>query len=124
MKLLVDMNLSPQWIHLLVSAGHDAIHWSSVGAANAPDTEIMRRALADERIVFTHDLDFTGILAATGAQGPSVAQLREQDIDPSRVSAAVLAALTQFADGLKEGAIVSVDLRRARARVLPLSREG
>jgi predicted nuclease of predicted toxin-antitoxin system len=31
MKLLVDMNLSPQWIRVLTDAGVDAAHWSSLG---------------------------------------------------------------------------------------------
>lgn len=123
MRLLVDMNLSPAWIPVLAAAGHDAVHWRSIGAANAPDIEIMRRALADDRIMFTHDLDFTAILAASGANGPSVVQLREQDVDPARIGASVLAALEQFGGVLEDGAIVTVDLRRARARVLPLRRK-
>jgi len=28
MKLLVDMNLSPRWIGLLVDAGIEAAHWN------------------------------------------------------------------------------------------------
>lgn len=31
MKLLIDMNLSPKWAGFLAAAGHDAVHWSSVG---------------------------------------------------------------------------------------------
>lgn len=41
MKLLVDMNLSPRWIALLTNSGFEALHWSTVGQANARDTEIM-----------------------------------------------------------------------------------
>jgi predicted nuclease of predicted toxin-antitoxin system len=41
MKLLVDTNLSPRWVGLLGAAGVDAVHWSTVGPKNAPDTEIM-----------------------------------------------------------------------------------
>ncbi len=37
MKLLVDMNLSPKWAGFLASVGFDAVHWSSLGAANAPE---------------------------------------------------------------------------------------
>ena len=44
MKLLVDMNLSPRWIGFLHDAGIAAEHWSNVGTANAPDSEIMAYA--------------------------------------------------------------------------------
>lgn len=65
MKLLVDMNLSPRWVGLLTGAGFEALHWSAVGAMNAPDTEIMAYARANDYVVLTHDLDFSAILART-----------------------------------------------------------
>jgi predicted nuclease of predicted toxin-antitoxin system len=37
MKLLVDMNLSPAWVPVLVNAGFEAIHWSRVGHPGATD---------------------------------------------------------------------------------------
>ena len=46
MKLIVDMNLSPRWADFLQRAGLDAVHWSHVGAADAPDVEIMAYAKA------------------------------------------------------------------------------
>ena len=65
MKLPVDMNLSPRWIVLLTTSGFEALHWSTVGQANARDTEIMAWAAANGYVVLTHDLDFSAILAAT-----------------------------------------------------------
>lgn len=65
MKLLVDMNLSPAWIEFFESSGYHAIHWSSVGDPRAPDYVIMDWARANDYVVFTHDLDFGAILAAT-----------------------------------------------------------
>lgn len=41
MKILVDMNLSPEWVEVLQQAGFTAIHWSAVGKANAQDTELL-----------------------------------------------------------------------------------
>lgn len=63
MKLLVDMNLSPDWVAVLRAAGWEAEHWAQVGNPRATDTEIM--AWAEERgwVVFTHDLDFGSLLA-------------------------------------------------------------
>jgi hypothetical protein len=34
-KLLVDMNLSPQWVDRLNVAGLPAVHWSGIGRMDA-----------------------------------------------------------------------------------------
>ena len=47
-KLLVDMNLSPSWVGRLAGHGLEAVHWSTIGPATAPDVEIL--TWADERI--------------------------------------------------------------------------
>jgi predicted nuclease of predicted toxin-antitoxin system len=120
MKLLVDMNLSPRWIGLLEGAGIEAVHWSSVGASNAPDAEIMAYASANGFIVLTHDLDFGTILAATHGEKPSVMQVRAEDVSPDVIGTQVIRALRQMAAELEEGALITVDPNRTRLRVLPL----
>lgn len=120
MKLLVDMNLSPRWVGLLSAAGIEATHWSAVGPMNAPDTELMAYALANDCVVLTHDLDFSAILAATHGGKPSVVQLRADDVSPDAVGRQVLAALRQMDAELREGALVTIDPKRTRLRVLPL----
>lgn len=57
MKLVVDMNLSPDWCSVLQGHGWDTVHWSDVGDPAATDQEIMQWALSESRVVFTHDLD-------------------------------------------------------------------
>ncbi len=119
-KLVIDVCLSPQWKAFLEEAGHEAVHWSEIGAADAPDRTIMDWAREHERVVFTHDLDFSALLAATQAKGPSVLQMRAQDVLPEAMGAMVLLTLEQFAEALEEGALLSVDPSRARVRLLPL----
>ena len=46
MRLLIDMNLSSKWVGFLNNAGFEAAHWSALGAANAPDPELMAYAKA------------------------------------------------------------------------------
>jgi predicted nuclease of predicted toxin-antitoxin system len=41
MKLLLDMNLSPDWVPVLQAAGWETTHWSALGEASAPDARIM-----------------------------------------------------------------------------------
>lgn len=68
MKILLDMNLSPLWIPVLAEAGIEAIHWSSVGDPGATDSTILNWAALNQYVIFTHDLDFGTLLAATQAQ--------------------------------------------------------
>jgi predicted nuclease of predicted toxin-antitoxin system len=119
-KLLVDMNLSPRWVAYLVDAGIEAAHWSVLGAANAPDSEIMAYAKANECVVLTHDLDFSSILAATHGEKPSVIQIRAEDLSPDVIGDRVVAALQQTVAELEEGALITIDPNRTRLRLLPL----
>ncbi len=120
MKLLVDMNLSPRWVGTLVEAGFQAAHWSALGPSNAPDTDILAFAKANDYVVLTHDLDFGAILVATHGGKPSVVQIRADDVSPAMIGRPVIAALQQMTDELEEGALLTVDPKRARLRVLPL----
>ncbi|MBI5639577.1 MAG: DUF5615 family PIN-like protein [Nitrospirae bacterium] len=120
MKLLIDMNLSPNWVAVLAQDGIDAVHWSTIGTATAPDREIMAWAKTRGCIVLTHDLDFGAILAATEAESPSVIQLRIQDIAPEQSKYLVLDVIARFRTELENGVLISVDENRARIRLLPL----
>lgn len=123
MKLLVDMNLSPRWVSLLRDAGWEATHWSSVGKANAPDSEIMAYAAAGNFVILTYDLDFGAILAATGKSIPSVVQIRAEDTSPEAVGGQTIAALRHLSDQLKAGALLTIESDRTRLRLLPLKIE-
>lgn len=119
-RLLVDMNLSPRWVEVFEERGFTACHWSVIGAPQAPDTEIMAWARENGHIVFTHDLDFGALLFATCATGPSVIQLRTEDIRPSTMTPLVLNAIAQVRDDLLSGALVTLNPRRSRVAILPL----
>lgn len=120
MKLLIDMNLSPEWVGALASEGVDAIHWSNIGAYSASDSEIMAWSKDNDHIVLTHDLDFGAILAATNADAPSVIQLRFQDLAPLHACGHVVKVLRDYRHELQQGALVSLDEEKARVRILPL----
>ena len=46
-QLVVDMNLSVEWVAELASHGWSAVHWSTVGDPRADDSVIMAWALAN-----------------------------------------------------------------------------
>lgn len=120
MNLLLDMNLSPSWISVLEAEGWRAEHWYSVGAVDAPDAVIMRWAKKHGFCVVTNDLDFSAILAATRAEGPSVIQVRGHDLSPRTLGSMLVSVLRAHENALLEGAILTMDVRNARIRRLPL----
>ena len=122
MKLLVDMNLSPSWVDRLARHGFDAVHWSTIGAATAPDVEIVTWANEHEFVLITNDLDFSAILAAGAADGPSVVQIRTQDLLSDIVVSTVAQALEAHRESIERGALLSIDEAGTRVRVLPLRR--
>jgi len=103
----------------LADAGFEAMHWSSVGAKNAPDSQIMAYAKANNYVVLTHDLDFSAILAANHGEKRSVVQIRAEDVSPNAIGKQIIAALQQMASELEDGALMTIDQNSTRLRVLP-----
>jgi len=119
MKILIDMNLPPTWVEVFIAEGWAATHWSEVGDLTAPDVEIMAWAKKNGYIVFTHDLDFSALIAATHADGPSVIQIRTQNVMPDHLRELIVNAIKSFVQELEQGALISIDEQSNRARILP-----
>ncbi|MEM9267173.1 MAG: DUF5615 family PIN-like protein [Cyanobacteria bacterium P01_F01_bin.13] len=122
MKILIDMNLSPTWVAFFAKADIEAVHWATVGDPRAPDRDLIQWAQENDHVVFTHDLDFGALLAVTQATAPSVFQVRTQDTLPDAIGELVLMTLQQFREELASGALVTIDAKRMRVRVLPINR--
>ncbi|WP_242046812.1 MULTISPECIES: DUF5615 family PIN-like protein [Calothrix] len=116
------MNLSPDWVRVFEKYDIEAVHWSNVGDSREKDTVIMEWARIRGYIIFTHDLDFGSLLAATGVGTPSVIQVRTQDILPTSMENLIISALRQFESELNNGALVTVDQAQSRVRILPIRR--
>jgi predicted nuclease of predicted toxin-antitoxin system len=123
MKILIDMNLSPNWATVLNEAGIDAMHWSQLGPANTPDPAIMAYAAANGFVILTNDLDFGIALAIANKEKPSVVQIRGEDLRPASIANQVVPALRQMRTELEHGALLTIDSRRTRLRLLPLRRK-
>jgi predicted nuclease of predicted toxin-antitoxin system len=120
MKILIDMCLSPEWVEALRSHGHEARHWSNIGDAHAKDSEIMDWAADGSFVVLTHDLDFGNLLYRNKASLPSVIQVRTPSVLVEDIGALVFAALRQFETQIMQGALITLEPSRARARILPI----
>ena len=120
MKILIDMNLSPEWVQEFKLYHVDAIHWSEAGIFDAPDSVLMDWARKNNYVIFTHDLDFGTALALTKAEKPSVLQVRTQNVTISHLSKMVISTIETYADLLEKGALIVLDEDKKRIRILPL----
>lgn len=120
MRLVLDMNLSPRWCEVLRDAGWECVHWSTVGAATAPDDEVMEWAAAHGYVLVTHDLDFSVLLARAASRGPSVVQVRAADVSVEALGPQLVQVLRAHEEALHAGALITLDARSARVRILPL----
>jgi predicted nuclease of predicted toxin-antitoxin system len=71
-------------------------------------------------IVLTNDLDFGTALSMANTGKPSVVQIRGDDLRSASIGNQVMLALRQLQAELEEGALVTIDLKRTRLRLLPL----
>jgi predicted nuclease of predicted toxin-antitoxin system len=121
MKLLLDQGTPHSAASLLRQAGFDAVHTGETGLAGAEDAEIIRRAAAEDRVVVTLDADFHAHLALAQARKPSVIRIRIEGLRAEAFSGLLQKVLTQCADDLESGAMVSVNDFHVRVRRLPIS---
>ncbi|MEX1117300.1 MAG: DUF5615 family PIN-like protein [Terrimicrobiaceae bacterium] len=120
MRLLIDMNLSPEWVESLKESGLDAIQWARLGRANAPDHEIFAYARANGLAILTQDLDFSQILFETAASGPSTILLHLGDELHPGIRQRVAGIILQCRSEIESGALLVIDEQKTRLRTLPL----
>ncbi len=120
MKLLIDMNLPPDWVNIFQQHGWYAIHWREIGDPRASDSTIMACARDNGYVVFKRDLDFGTLLATTNAKGPSVIQIRAKDVIPQTMGNLLVEVIHQHHSTLDQGVLITVTEDRVRLRTLPL----
>lgn len=120
MKFLVDANVSPEVARLLATAGHDAVAVRDVQLQDAPDDEILDRALSDDRVIISHDTDF-GTLLPRHQTKPSFILVRSADpLTTTQIADLIIDNLDTMAGDLQAGAIITFARGRLRSRRLPL----
>ena len=120
MKFLIDMGLALRTVAFLRDRGHDATHLRDEGLERLDDSDVVKKAVNEKRVILTHDLDFSRIVALGGEAIPSVVTFRLKDMRPASVNSYLLEVLNRCAHDLEKEALVSVDERAIRVRSLPL----
>lgn len=123
MRFLADAGISPKTIEFLLGLGHDAVHVRTVGLERAEDSQLVKVAAADGRVVLTFDLDFGEILALGVLDRPSVITFRLSDARADSVNRHLTVVLMERTAELDAGALVLIEDARYRVRKLPIGRE-
>jgi predicted nuclease of predicted toxin-antitoxin system len=77
-------------------------------------------AAAQGYAVFSHDIDFSTMLALTHAGSPSLIQLRGPRVLPEQIADLLIESLRRFRRDSDAGALLLIEPGRSRVRVLPL----
>lgn len=120
MRFLLDMGLAQSTARHLRSQGYDAIHLRDQELQRLADSKIVAKALAENRVILTHDLDFGRIVALSRNRFPSVVTFRLADMRARNVERFLDDVLRRFANDLEQGALVSVTDQTVRIRKLPV----
>ena len=120
MNFLADMCVDVRIVQWLLEQGHDAIHLREQGLHRMPNGEIFDKAIYEDRIVITFDLDFAEIASLTKGKKVSVILFRLRNTRSYHVIERLSVVLKESLNALQKGAIVVVEESRHRVRYLPI----
>jgi len=119
-RFLADMGLSQSTVAFLRAEGHEAVHLRDQGLQRLADVHIVQKSILEDRVILTHDLDFSRIVAQSHSSKPSVSTFRLSDMRPSHVNHYLTQPLARSSRELEAGALISVNERGIRVRTLPI----
>ncbi len=122
MRFLADVGISPLTVEFLNCLGHDALHLYEQRLHRMKDPDILHKARSESRVLLTHDLDFGELMAASGAELPSVIIFRLRRMQPQILNNHLTYLISEFESDIDLGAILSVSERQVRVRHLPIER--
>lgn len=120
MRFLGDMGVDVRVVEWLRRQGHDAIHLREEGLHRAADEHVFAKALAEDRIVLTFDLDFSDLAVFTRNRPGRVILFRLENARTPHVIDRLGAVLAASSDVLQRPVIVIVEDSRHRVRYLPI----
>jgi predicted nuclease of predicted toxin-antitoxin system len=120
MRFLVDVGLAPATSRYLTAAGHDSVHLYDRRMERLTDRAIIRVAESENRVILTHDLDFSRMVALGRGRFPSIITFRLQDMRPENVNRHIDIVIHQLEAEVLTGALVSVSEESIRVRSLPV----
>lgn len=124
MRFLADMGVDVRIVRWLRERGHDATHLRDQGLQRLSNGEIITKAVSENRVVLTFDLDFGEIVALSRTIGTSIITFRLYNTRTSHVIDRLSAVLTESESELEQGVLITVEESRHRIRQLPIGETG
>jgi len=123
MKFLADMGVSPRCVEWLRTQGYDAVHLYEQGLHKLPDSEVLKKAHLENRILLTMDLDFSRILSNLEASNlPLTVIFRLSNQHPQNIQAMIVEIIPILERYFEQGdAILVVNDNKIRVRRLPIN---
>lgn len=122
MRFLADMGVDWRVVEWLRQQGHDAKHLRDEGLQRMPDAEIFEKAIAENGVILTFDLDFGEIASLSAGGKASVILFRLHNTRTPHVIERLGAVLMDSMNALTKGAVVIVEESRHRIRRLPIGK--
>ncbi len=123
MRFLLDMGVDVRVGTWLREHGHEPVHLRDQGLQRLPNGEIFTKAISENRVILTFDLDFGEIAALARGRKASVVVFRLHNTRTAHVLERLASVLPDCSSVLEKGAIVVVEEDRHRVRPLPVGRD-
>ncbi len=123
MRFLADMGVSVRVVEWLRKQQHDATHLREEGLQRLPNGEIFSKAIEENRIILTFDLDFAEIAALSAGKITSVVVFRLSNARSLHLIERLTSVLPPTASALEKGAIITIEEARYRVRSLPIGKD-
>jgi predicted nuclease of predicted toxin-antitoxin system len=104
----------------LKGRGHDALHLNDEGLYKLEDRYILEKAINENRIILTTDMDFGQLLAIDKLTRPAVIQFRTSDFSSLTILKKLELLFEDFSSRLNEEFIITIEDYRIRYRRLPI----
>ena len=122
MRFLLDMGVDVRVGTWLREHGHDPVHLRDQGLQRLANGEIFTKAISENRVILTFDLDFGEIAALASGRKASVV-FRLHNTRTAHVLERLASILPDCSSILEKGAVVLVEENRHRVRPLPVGRD-
>lgn len=116
MRILANENFPADAVEALRQRGHD-VGWIRTEAPGSPDEEVLKRAVAEDRILITFDKDFGELVFRAGLTAPAgIVLFRVAPTSPAHIAQLSIRVLESRTDW---GGCFSV-VEEDRVRMTPL----
>ena len=123
MRFLLDMGVDVRVGTWLREHGHEPVHLRDQGLQRLANGEIFTKAISENRVILTFDLDFGEIAALARGRKTSVIVFRLHNTRTAHVLERLASVLPDCSSILERGAVVVIEENRHRVRPLPVGQD-